>query len=132
MYQKLQEPDGRRIVKPVWINVCIQQVRKPQPLHCYGGDIVPNNYTDDSQNDNASGMAGTLEAARYSRSINLKVVLFMGLAGEEQGYGGKGLATMPRKRLGNYGILNNDMLEIFRRCRWCYNNRSLEFFRTRA
>ena len=66
--------DGNRIVKPVWINnvVAIQRgTTHPNRFIIMSGDIDsrvsdPNNYSDDSlgANDNASGMAGTIEAAR--------------------------------------------------------------------
>ncbi len=74
-YQKnYQAPDKRRIVKPVWINnvIAIQKGTKyPNRFIIMSGDIDSrisdaNNYIDDSPgaNDNASGMAGTIEAAR--------------------------------------------------------------------
>lgn len=65
-------------------------------------------------NDNASGMAGTLEAARVlsQRGPFEKTVVFAGLAGEEQGlYGGEYLA---QKAVDEgwiiEGVLNNDMI----------------------
>ena len=68
------EPDKKRIIKPVWINnvIAIQKGSKyPNRYIIMSGDIDSrisdsNNFTDDSPgaNDNASGMAGTIEAAR--------------------------------------------------------------------
>ena len=80
------EPDGRRIVKPVWINnvVAIQKGTKyPNRFIIMSGDIDsrisdPTNYTDDSPgaNDNASGMAGTIEAARVLSKYSLKTAFY--------------------------------------------------------
>ena len=75
-YQKnyFTPKDGERIIKPVWINnvLAIQRGKThPNRFIIMSGDIDsrisdPINYTDDSPgaNDNASGMAGTIEAAR--------------------------------------------------------------------
>ena len=64
-------------------------------------------------NDNASGMAGVLEAARVLSGQPLAAsVVFAGLSGEEQGlFGGKILAA-EAKAEGWYleGVLNNDCL----------------------
>lgn len=123
-YQKnYQEPDGRRIVKSVWINnvIAIQRGTKyPNRFIIMSGDIDsrisnPNNYTDDSPgaNDNASGMAGTLEAARVLSKYKFESsIIYAGLAGEEQGlYGGKGLAAYAKEKGWEIiGILNNDMI----------------------
>ena len=77
----------------------------------------PNNFTDDSPgaNDNASGMAGTIEAARvlsrYAGSFNASIIL-VGLSGEEQGlHGGRHMAEVANAE-GWYieGVLNNDMI----------------------
>lgn len=74
-----------------------------------------SNATDDSPgaNDNASGMAGTIEAARLlSRYRWPKTIVYAGLAGEEQGlYGGAALAA----QITDSGwtveaVLNNDMI----------------------
>lgn len=73
------------------------------------------NATDDSPgaNDNASGMAGTIEAARIlSQHRFPKTVVYAGLAGEEQGLtGGEFLAAM----MADSGwvpeaVINNDMI----------------------
>lgn len=75
-YQKnfVKEGAGDRIVKDVWINnvVAIQKGTKyPNRYIIMSGDIDsrvsdPKDFTSDSPgaNDNASGMAGTIEAAR--------------------------------------------------------------------
>jgi hypothetical protein len=65
-------------------------------------------------NDNASGMAGVLEAARLvvaHRPFAASVV-FAGLSGEEQGlYGGRHMAEVARDEGWDIvGVLNNDMI----------------------
>jgi len=75
----------------------------------------PNNFTSDAPgaNDNASGMAGTIEAARVlSKHSFDNSIIYVGLSGEEQGlFGGKGLAAYG-KAMGwdIIGIINNDMI----------------------
>ena len=77
----------------------------------------PNNYTDDSPgaNDNASGMAGTIEAARVlsqsAGTFNASIIL-VGLSGEENGLlGGAHMATVGRNEGWNIeAVLNNDMI----------------------
>ncbi|MEE4360387.1 MAG: M28 family peptidase [Pseudomonadales bacterium] len=65
-------------------------------------------------NDNASGMAGVLEAARLlaARGPRSASVVFAGLSGEEQGlYGGAQLAARARAEGWDVtGVLNNDMI----------------------
>ncbi len=64
-------------------------------------------------NDNASGMAGVLEAARVLSQYKFKAnIVYAGLSGEEQGlFGGKHLAQKARKEGWDIvGVLNNDMI----------------------
>ncbi len=73
------------------------------------------NFTDSAPgaNDNASGMAGTIEAARVlSRYRFNGSIVYAGLSGEEQGlYGGGTLARMARDSGWNLqAVLNNDMI----------------------
>ena len=141
-YQKnYQELDGRRIIKPVWINnvVAIQKGTKyPNRYIIMSGDIDsrisdPTNYTDDSPgaNDNASGMAGTIEAARVLSKYRFEnSIIYAGLSGEEQGlYGGAGLAKhaleMGWKII---GILNNDMIGNIMGVDGVIDNRSFRIF----
>lgn len=75
----------------------------------------PSNFTDDSPgaNDNASGMAGAIEAARVLSKYKFESsVVYLGLSGEEQGlYGGKGFAKMAQDNGWEIiGVLNNDMI----------------------
>lgn len=141
-YQKnYNEPDGRRIVKPVWINnvIAIQRGSKyPNRFVIMSGDIDsrisdPNNYTDDSPgaNDNASGMAGTIEAARVLSQYSFEnSIIYAGLAGEEQGlYGGKGLAQYAQEQGWEIiGILNNDMIGNIKGIDGVIDNRTFRIF----
>lgn len=142
-YQKnyFTPKDGDRIVKPVWINnvVAIQRGTKhPNRFIIMSGDIDsrisdPTNYTDDSPgaNDNASGMAGTVEAARVLSQYSFKnSIIYVGLAGEEQGlFGGKGLASHAQKEGWEIiGILNNDMIGNIRGVDGVIDNRTFRIF----
>jgi hypothetical protein len=75
----------------------------------------PVDGTSDSPgaNDNASGMAGTMEAARVlSRYRFPASIVFVGLSGEEQGlFGGRHMAEVARAEGWNIeAVLNNDMI----------------------
>lgn len=133
--------DGDRIVKPVWINnvVAIQRGTEfPNRYIIMSGDIDsrisnPNNFTDLSPgaNDNASGMAGTLEAARVLTQYRFKSsIVYAGLAGEEQGlFGGKGLAAKAKKEGWEIiGVLNNDMISNIEGVDGVIDNRSFRIF----
>tara|TARA_R110002020_G_scaffold454448_1_gene669999 strand:- start:137659 stop:139014 length:1356 start_codon:yes stop_codon:yes gene_type:complete len=64
-------------------------------------------------NDNASGMAGTMEAARVLSKYKFEnSIIYVGLSGEEQGlFGGAGLAAYAKEKGWDIiGILNNDMI----------------------
>ena len=113
----------RRLVKDVWINnvVAIQRGTKyPNRYVIMSGDIDsrvsdPNDYISASPgaNDNASGMAGTIEAARVLSKYKFEnSIIYVGLSGEEQGlFGGAGLANYAMKNNWEIiGILNNDMI----------------------
>jgi hypothetical protein len=75
----------------------------------------PNDFISASPgaNDNASGMAGTIEAARVLSKYKFEnSIIYVGLSGEEQGlFGGAGLANYAMKNNWEIiGILNNDMI----------------------
>ena len=142
-YQKnyFTPKDGDRIVKPVWINnvLAIQRGKiHPNRFIIMSGDIDsrisdPTNYTDDSPgaNDNASGMAGTIEAARVLSEYTFNnSILYVGLAGEEQGlFGGKGLAKHAKEKGWEViGILNNDMIGNIKGIDGIIDNRSFRIF----
>ena len=64
-------------------------------------------------NDNASGMAGVLEAARLLTKYQFETsIVYVGLSGEEQGlFGGKYMATIAKQEGWDIvGVLNNDMI----------------------
>src|SRR6056300_30970 len=142
-YQKnyFTPQDGNRIVKPVWINnvVAIQRGKTyPNRFIIMSGDIDsrisdPTNYKDDSPgaNDNASGMAGTIEAARVLSKYNFEnSIIYVGLAGEEQGlFGGKGLAEYAQEKGWEIiGILNNDMIGNITGVGGVIDNRTFRIF----
>jgi hypothetical protein len=142
-YQKnyFKPEDGNRIVKPVWINnvIAIQRGKThPNRFIIMSGDIDsrisdPTNYTDDSPgaNDNASGMAGTLEAARVLSKYNFESsIIYVGLAGEEQGlFGGKGMAAYAQEKGWEIiGILNNDMIGNIKGVDGVIDNRTFRIF----
>ena len=124
-YQKnfIKKGDSDRIVKDVEIVnvVAIQRgTTYSNRFIIMSGDIDSrvsdaNNFTSDSPgaNDNASGMAGTIEAARVLSKYQFEnSIIYVGLSGEEQGlYGGQGLATYAKEKGWDiFGIFNNDMI----------------------
>ncbi len=113
----------RRIPDPVDV-VSVLAIQRgtidPNRYVMMSGDIDsrvtdPLNGTDDSPgaNDNASGMAGTIEAARIlSKRKYAGSIIYAGLSGEEQGlFGGKIVADYALKQGWEIkGVLNNDMI----------------------
>jgi Zn-dependent M28 family amino/carboxypeptidase len=82
-------------------------------------------------NDNASGMAGALEAARVlSRYRFGKSIVFAGLSGEEQGlFGGRHMAEEAgRAGWRIEGVLNNDMIGNIRGIDGVIDNRTFRVF----
>jgi len=64
-------------------------------------------------NDNASGMAGVIEAARLLSQYTFPgTIVFLGLSGEEQGlHGGRHMANLAMEQGWDItGVLNNDMI----------------------
>ena len=142
-YQKnyFTPKDGERIVKPVWINnvVAIQRgTLNPNSFIIMSGDIDsrisdPTNFIDDSSgaNDNASGMAGTIEAARVLSKYTFEnSIIYVGLSGEEQGlFGGKGLAEYAKNKGWDIiGVLNNDMIGNIKGVDGVIDNRTFRIF----
>ena len=142
-YQKnyFEPKDGERIVKSVWINnvVAIQRgTSHPNRFIIMSGDIDsrvsnPNNFIDDSPgaNDNATGMAGTIEVARVLSKYTFEnSIIYVGLSGEEQGlFGGKGLAAHAKKEGWEIiGILNNDMIGNIKGVDGVIDNRTFRIF----
>ncbi len=123
-YQRNLVPkNDRRIVKDTWV-VNVLAIQRgtvfPNRYVIMSGDIDsrvsdPNNFTSDSPgaNDNASGMAGTIEAARVLSKYKFPVsIIYTGLSGEEQGlYGGQHMAKVAKEEGWEIiGIINNDMI----------------------
>lgn len=110
-------PDPTEIVSIIAIQ---RGQHDPNRMVMMSGDIDsrvsdPMNANDTSPgaNDNASGMAGVIEAARVlSRYKFSASIVYMGLAGEEQGlFGGKIVAAHAHEQGWNIdAVLNNDMI----------------------
>lgn len=110
-------PDPVEVVSVIAIQ---RGMTDPDRYVIMSGDIDsrisdPMNFTDDSPgaNDNASGVAGTLEAARVLSKYQFNgSIVYAALAGEEQGlFGGKVLAEHAQKNNWRIeAVLNNDMI----------------------
>ena len=142
-YQKdfVTTNDGERVPKDTWIVnvVAIQKGTKyPNRYIIMSGDIDSRNsdtmdYTNDAPgaNDNASGMAGTIEAARVLSKYQFEnSIIYVGLSGEEQGlFGGKGFATYAQKKGWEIiGVLNNDMIGNIEGVDGVIDNRTFRIF----
>lgn len=142
-YQRSLVPakGNRRFDKDTWVVnvVAIQRgTDHPNRYIIMSGDIDsrisdPLNGKDDSPgaNDNASGMAGTIEAARLLTKYKFKnSVVYTGLSGEEQGlFGGKHMAKVAKEENWNIiGILNNDMIGNIKGIDGVIDNRSFRIF----
>ena len=115
--------ENRRIPLDTWVVnvVAIQKGTRYQERHIImSGDIDSraskgaDAVTDaPGANDNASGMAGTLEAARVLTRYTFPTnIVYAGLSGEEQGlFGGRHMAKVAKEEGWEIiGILNNDMI----------------------
>ena len=115
--------DSPRIPEDTWI-VNVLAIKRgnvnPDSYVIMSGDI-DSRASDGSDgesdapgaNDNASGMAGAIEAARLLAEYEFgNSVILMGLSGEEQGlWGGRHAAAVAREEGWNViGVLNNDMI----------------------
>lgn len=142
-YQKdlVKQGTNNRIVKDVEVVnvVAIQPGTKyPNRFIIMSGDIDsrvsdPTDYTSDSPgaNDNATGMAGTMEAARVLSKYKFEnSIIYVGLSGEEQGlFGGQGLAAFAKaKNWEIIGILNNDMIGNITGVDGVIDNRTFSIF----
>ncbi|NNK76717.1 MAG: M28 family peptidase [Maribacter sp.] len=142
-YQKdlVKKGENSRIVHDVLVVnvVAIQRGTKyPNRFIIMSGDIDsrvsdPNNFTSESPgaNDNASGMAGAIEAARVLSKFEFEnSIIYVGLSGEEQGlFGGKGLAAYAKQKGWEIiGILNNDMIGNISGVDGVINNREFRIF----
>lgn len=142
-YQKdlVKKGTNQRIIKDVMVVnvVAIQRGTKyPNRYIMMSGDIDsritdPTNFTDDSPgaNDNASGMAGAIEAARILSKYKFESsIIYVGLSGEEQGlFGGKGLAAYAKEKNWEIiGVMNNDMIGNIKGVDGVIDNRAFRIF----
>ncbi len=142
-YQKdfLKKGTNKRITKDVWVvNVVVIQkgTKNPNNYIIMSGDIDsrisdPNDFTNDAPgaNDNASGMAGAIEAARVLSKYKFdNSIIYVGLSGEEQGlFGGKGLAAYAKEKGWNIlGVMNNDMIGNIKGVDGVIDNRTFRIF----
>lgn len=142
-YQKnlVKKDDNARIIKDVMVVnvVAIQKGTKyPNRYIIMSGDIDsrvsdPNDFTSDSPgaNDNATGMAGAMEAARVLSKYKFEnSIIYTGLSGEEQGlFGGKGLAEYAKENNWDIiGVLNNDMIGNIEGVDGVIDNRTFRIF----
>ncbi len=143
IYQKNLVEKGKndRITKDVLV-VNVLAIQKgttyPNRYIIMSGDIDsrvsdPNNFTSDSPgaNDNASGMAGAIEAARVLSKYKFESsIIYVGLSGEEQGLlGGAGLAAYAKEKGWDIiGVLNNDMIGNIEGVDGVIDNRTFRIF----
>nr|WP_321233235.1 M28 family metallopeptidase [uncultured Psychroserpens sp.] len=142
-YQKdlVKKGTNQRIVNDVMVVnvVAIQRGTKfPNRYIIMSGDIDsrvsdPNNFTSDSPgaNDNATGMAGAIEAARVLSKYQFESsIIYVGLSGEEQGlFGGQGLAKYAKENNWDIiGVLNNDMIGNITGVDGVIDNRTFRIF----
>ncbi|MDZ7773079.1 MAG: M28 family peptidase [Balneolaceae bacterium] len=134
------DPDSR-IAEDTWV-VNIYAVLRgnthPNRYVIMSGDIDSrasdnSNSTIDAPgaNDNASGMAGAIEAARVLSQYEFEnSIIFAGLSGEEQGlYGGEHMAEMAQEEGWEiFGVLNNDMIGNIRGIDGIVDNRQFRIF----
>ena len=142
-YQKnlVKKGENQRIVKDVMVVnvVAIQRGTKyPNRYIIMSGDIDsrvsdPNDFTSDAPgaNDNATGMAGAIEAARVLSKYKFESsIIYVGLSGEEQGlFGGQGLAKYAKEHHWDIiGVLNNDMIGNISGVDGVIDNRTFRIF----
>jgi Zn-dependent M28 family amino/carboxypeptidase len=133
--------DGERVPKDTWIVNVVAVQRGTANSNRYvimTGDIDSRNSdpidaTKDAPgaNDNASGMAGTIEAARVLSQYKFDYnIVYLGLSGEEQGlFGGKGFAAFAKKNDWEIiGVLNNDMIGNIEGVNGVIDNRTFRIF----
>lgn len=142
-YQKdfVTKEGNNRVPHDAWVVnvVAIQKGTKyPNRYIIMSGDIDSRasntmDFTTDAPgaNDNASGMAGTIEAARVLSKYKFEsTIVYVGLSGEEQGlFGGAGLAKYAKDNNWNIiGVLNNDMIGNIKGVDGVIDNRTFRIF----
>ncbi|WP_261664354.1 M28 family peptidase [Deinococcus sp. Marseille-Q6407] len=94
-------------------------------------DVMNSTLVSPGANDNASGLSGTIEAARVLSQYRFaNSILFAGLSGEEQNlYGGTFLAKKAKEEGWNIiGVLNNDMIGNIEGVNGVIDNQSFRIF----
>ncbi|OEK07576.1 peptidase M28 [Flavivirga aquatica] len=142
-YQKdfVSKKGNKRVPHDAWVVnvVAIQKGTKyPNRYIIMSGDIDSRasdtmDYNTDAPgaNDNASGMAGTIEAARVLSQYKFESsIIYVGLSGEEQGlFGGAGLAKYAKEKNWDIiGVLNNDMIGNIKGIDGVIDNRTFRIF----
>ena len=142
-YQKdfVTKEGNRRVPKDAWVvNVVAIQRGKIHPNRyvIMSGDIDSRasntmDFETDAPgaNDNASGMAGVIEAARVLSKYEFgSSIVYAGLSGEEQGlFGGRGLANYAKANDWEIiGVLNNDMIGNIEGVDGVIDNRTFRIF----
>lgn len=142
-YQKdlVTKEGNRRVPHDAWVVnvVAVQRGTKyPNRYILMSGDIDSRgsntmDFTSDAPgaNDNASGMAGTIEAARVLSKYKFEnSIIYTGLSGEEQGlFGGAGLAKHAKENNWEIiGVLNNDMIGNIKGVDGVIDNRTFRIF----
>ena len=142
-YQKdfVSKEGNNRVPHDAWVVnvVAVQKGTKyPNRYIIMSGDIDSRgsdtmDFTTDAPgaNDNASGMAGTIEAARVLSKYEFEIsIVYVGLSGEEQGlFGGAGLAKYVQDKGWNIiGIFNNDMIGNIKGVDGVIDNRTFRIF----
>ncbi len=133
--------DSDRVPHDAWVVnvVAVQKGTKyPNRYVIMSGDIDSRNsdgsdFKGDAPgaNDNASGMAGTMEAARILSEYEFESsIIYVGLSGEEQGlFGGQGLAKYAKEEGWDIiGVLNNDMIGNIEGVDGVIDNRTFRIF----
>ena len=142
-YQKdlVTKEGNSRVPHDAWVVnvVAIQKGTKyPNRYIIMSGDIDSRasdtmDFTTDSPgaNDNASGLAGTIEAARVLSKYKFEnSIIYVGLSGEEQGlFGGAGFAKYAKDANWDIiGIFNNDMIGNIKGVDGVIDNRTFRIF----
>lgn len=142
-YQKdfVTKEGNNRVPHDAWV-VNVVAIQKgttyPNRYIIMSGDIDTRasdtmDFTSDAPgaNDNGSGMAGTIEAARVLSKYKFESsIIYVGLSGEEQGlFGGAGLATYAKEKGWDIiGIFNNDMIGNIEGVDGVIDNRTFRIF----
>lgn len=142
-YQKdfVTKEGNNRVPKDAWV-VNVVAIQKgttyPNRYIIMSGDIDSRasdtmDFTTDAPgaNDNASGMAGAIEAARVLSKYQFESsIIYVGLSGEEQGlFGGAGLAKYAQEKGWDIiGVLNNDMIGNIEGVDGVIDNRTFRIF----